>query len=122
MIVCCQRSQDWSEVADSLGCIRVAGGVVRYRLLGPLKVVADDGTVVATAVDKERILLAALLLAAGRVVTTSSLIDALWGENPPQQAAKPCRCRCRGCVRSCRPPRATERSYGVSDPATAWRL
>jgi DNA-binding SARP family transcriptional activator len=60
---------------------------MRYRLLGQLEVVTDDGRVVAFAGDKERIVLAALLLGANRVVSTSQLIDALWGEDPPERAA-----------------------------------
>jgi predicted ATPase/DNA-binding SARP family transcriptional activator len=60
---------------------------MRYRLLGQLEVVSDDGRVVAFAGDKERIVLAALLLGANRVVSTSHLIDALWREDPPERAA-----------------------------------
>jgi predicted ATPase/class 3 adenylate cyclase/DNA-binding SARP family transcriptional activator len=58
-----------------------------YRLLGPLEVIADDGRVVAFGGDKERVVLAALLLGANRVVSRSRLIDALWGERPPGRAA-----------------------------------
>jgi DNA-binding SARP family transcriptional activator len=60
---------------------------MRYRLLGQLEVVTDDGRVVAFAGDKERIVLAALSLGANRVVSVFHLIDALWGEDPPERAA-----------------------------------
>ena len=58
-----------------------------YRLLGQLEVVTDDGRVVAFVGEKERVALATLLLAANRPVSTDRLIDALWGERPPQRAA-----------------------------------
>ena len=58
-----------------------------YRLLGQLEVVTDDGRVVAFGGEKERVALATLLLAANRPVSTDRLIDALWGERPPQRAA-----------------------------------
>ena len=60
---------------------------MRYRLLGQLEVIGDDGQVVVFAGDKERIVLAALLLGANRVVSTDRLIDALWGERPPHRAS-----------------------------------
>jgi predicted ATPase/DNA-binding SARP family transcriptional activator len=60
---------------------------MRYRLLGQLEVVTGDGRVVAFAGDKERIVLAALLMRANRAVSTSHLIDALWGDDPPERAA-----------------------------------
>jgi DNA-binding SARP family transcriptional activator len=63
------------------------GGAVRYRLLGQLEVIGDDGRNVAFAGDKERILLAALLLGANRVVSTERLIDVVWGQRPPQRPA-----------------------------------
>jgi DNA-binding SARP family transcriptional activator/tetratricopeptide (TPR) repeat protein len=59
---------------------------MHYRLLGPLEVVGDDGRAIAFGGDKERILLAALLLGANRVVSAARLIDAMWGENPPLTA------------------------------------
>ncbi|HUJ66295.1 MAG TPA: hypothetical protein VLX59_12200 [Acidimicrobiales bacterium] len=60
---------------------------MRYRLLGPFEVIATDGQTVAFAGDKERILLAALLLEACRVASTARLIDAMWGVWPPERAA-----------------------------------
>jgi DNA-binding SARP family transcriptional activator len=57
-----------------------------FRLLGRLEVVADDGRAVALTGDKERIVLAVLVLGANRMVLTDRLIDALWGEHPPQNA------------------------------------
>jgi predicted ATPase/DNA-binding SARP family transcriptional activator len=57
----------------------------QFGLLGPLTV-AIDGEPVALGGQKRRALLAALLLDANRVVSRDRLIDALWGEEPPDTA------------------------------------
>ncbi|MDG4664354.1 BTAD domain-containing putative transcriptional regulator [Mycobacterium sp. 236(2023)] len=58
---------------------------MRYRLLGPLQVV--DGEVpVDIGPRKQRAVLAALLLAQGRVVSTDRLTDAVWGDDVPASA------------------------------------
>lgn len=57
-----------------------------YRLLGPLKVFGDDGQPVALRSDRERVLLASLLLRANHVVAADMLVDALWGVVPPRTA------------------------------------
>ena len=53
-----------------------------YRILGPLEV-CQDGRVLRLGGDKQRALLAILLLQAGEVVSADRLIDGLWGERPP---------------------------------------
>ncbi|ASU85182.1 hypothetical protein CDO52_22430 [Nocardiopsis gilva YIM 90087] len=53
-----------------------------FRLLGPLRVDCA-GRHVALRSAKQQVLLAALLLRAGDVVSTDELIDTLWGERPP---------------------------------------
>ncbi len=58
---------------------------MRYRLLGPLEVIGDDGVSVALA-GRERNLLATLVLDANEVVSTDRLVDALWGDDPPATA------------------------------------
>src|SRR4051812_20645494 len=55
------------------------------RLLGPLEVECADGPVRIGAA-KERLLLVLLALNAGRVVAAERLVDALWGEDPPESA------------------------------------
>jgi DNA-binding SARP family transcriptional activator/pimeloyl-ACP methyl ester carboxylesterase len=60
---------------------------VQVSLLGPLRVEIESGEVVIAAA-KERSLLAALALNAGRVVGTGLLVDALWGDAPPATARK----------------------------------
>src|SRR5262245_16846575 len=66
---------------------RQAGGVMAYRILGPLEVV-DSETPLPLGGPKQRALLALLLLRANEVVATDTLIDRLWGERPPATAAK----------------------------------
>ena len=56
-----------------------------FSLLGPLTA-AVDGTPIELGGQKRRALLAALLLKADEVVTRDDLIDALWGEDPPDTA------------------------------------
>jgi DNA-binding SARP family transcriptional activator/tetratricopeptide (TPR) repeat protein len=58
-----------------------------FRILGPLEVVAPDGPV-SFGGAKQRALLAILLLRRGEVISTDRLIDALWGEQPPDTARK----------------------------------
>ena len=57
----------------------------QFRLLGPLAV-SVDGEPLALGGQKRRALLAALLLEANRIVSRDRLIDALWGEEPPDTA------------------------------------
>jgi DNA-binding SARP family transcriptional activator len=60
---------------------------MRYRILGPLEVLDDERRSVALGGGRERVLLATLLLEANRVVSSDRLIDAVWGEHPPETAA-----------------------------------
>lgn len=56
-----------------------------FCLLGPL-LVRHGGKVVPVAPGKQRVLLAALLLSAGRPVPADELVEALWGSEPPRSA------------------------------------
>ena len=58
-----------------------------FRLLGPLEVWRGDERLELGA-PKQRAVLALLLLHRGEVVSTDRLVDGLWGEQPPQAAAK----------------------------------
>jgi predicted ATPase/DNA-binding SARP family transcriptional activator len=60
---------------------------VEIRILGPIEIVGKDGPVPLPAF-KHRQLLAALTLNASRPCSTDALIDALWGDTPPQSARK----------------------------------
>jgi DNA-binding SARP family transcriptional activator len=59
---------------------------MEIRILGPLEVV-EDGRAIAIASPLQRALLALLLLHAGRPVSTESILDALWGDSPPESGA-----------------------------------
>jgi predicted ATPase/DNA-binding SARP family transcriptional activator len=60
---------------------------VEFRILGPVEALVD-GQPTALGAPKQRALLAALLLAAGEVVSRDRLIDELWGEHPPRAAVQ----------------------------------
>jgi DNA-binding SARP family transcriptional activator len=60
--------------------------VADFFVLGPLEAVVD-GTPIRLQAEKPRALLAVLLLNRNRVVSTSELIDQLWGDDPPETAA-----------------------------------
>jgi predicted ATPase/DNA-binding SARP family transcriptional activator len=57
----------------------------QFALLGPLSATCD-GAPIALGGQKRRALLAVLLLEPNRVVSRDRLIDALWGEDPPDTA------------------------------------
>jgi predicted ATPase/DNA-binding SARP family transcriptional activator len=63
----------------------VATARAQFSLLGPLSI-SSDGVPLALGGQKRRALLAVLLLEANRVVSSDRLIDALWGEDPPETA------------------------------------
>ncbi len=60
--------------------------MLEFRILGPLEAAADSEPLQLSG-QKQRALLALLLLDANRVVSTDRIIDALWGEEPPRTAA-----------------------------------
>jgi DNA-binding SARP family transcriptional activator/streptogramin lyase len=60
---------------------------VDYRILGPLEIHAN-GRSVELGPAKERALLGVLLLHANEVVASDRLVEELWGERPPESAAK----------------------------------
>ncbi len=59
---------------------------MRFRMLGPLEVqTGEDWTSIGA--PKWRAVLARLLLAAGQIVPTDTLIDEVWGDEPPARAS-----------------------------------
>jgi eukaryotic-like serine/threonine-protein kinase len=60
---------------------------MEFRILGPLEAI-EDGCGLDLGGQKQRALLAVLLLEANRVVPTDRLIDALWEDEPPETAQK----------------------------------
>ncbi|MGW4733084.1 BTAD domain-containing putative transcriptional regulator [Streptomyces shenzhenensis] len=61
---------------------------VRFRVLGPLTLHADDGRTVPVLGTKQRAVLGLLLLNANEVVATSELMHALWPGRKPATARK----------------------------------
>jgi DNA-binding SARP family transcriptional activator len=59
--------------------------VLEYRILGPVEV-ADETGPLPLGGQKQRALLALLLLNVGSVVSTDRIVDQLWGEQPPKTA------------------------------------
>lgn len=55
------------------------------NLLGPVELVAEDGSHIAVA-PQRRMVLAALALEVNRVVSIERLIDLIWGQHPPEHA------------------------------------
>src|SRR5215207_3623960 len=60
-------------------------GAMDFRILGPLEVEAD-GQVLPIGSRQPRALLTVLLLAANHVVSRDRLMEALWGDEPPERA------------------------------------
>ena len=59
---------------------------MEFRVLGPLEVV-EAGVPIQLTARRQRTLLAALLLRAGRASPAEALIDAMWNGEPPASAA-----------------------------------
>jgi DNA-binding SARP family transcriptional activator len=60
---------------------------VEFRILGPLEA-SHGGRSLVPRGPRQQTLLASLLLHVNQVVSSSQLIDDLWGEEPPESAAK----------------------------------
>ena len=59
---------------------------MKFRVLGPLVVVDEDGDEIAIGSPTQRVLLASLLAAAGKTVASESLMEAIWEDDPPRSA------------------------------------
>jgi DNA-binding SARP family transcriptional activator len=59
--------------------------LLEFRLLGPVEAVVE-GMSVPIGGLKPQVLLAALVLERGRVVSTSRLVELVWGQDPPTSA------------------------------------
>jgi WD40 repeat protein/DNA-binding SARP family transcriptional activator len=78
---------------------------MRFQVLGPLEVEADNGPV-ALGGPKERLLLALLLARPNQVVSVEALVRGLWGERPPATAAKTLQSHVKRLRRALEPERA----------------
>ncbi|WP_147268942.1 AfsR/SARP family transcriptional regulator [Sphaerisporangium album] len=57
-----------------------------FKILGPIEVRAPHGKLIALGRRKQRVLLAALLLNAGKAIPSQRMLDWLWGEHAPATA------------------------------------
>src|SRR5687767_7723812 len=73
------------SIGQAAGVVSLGWAVAEFRLLGPVEVWAA-GRVVNTGPPRQRSVLAALLVDAGRPVTWESLVDRVWGRTPPEGA------------------------------------
>jgi WD40 repeat protein/DNA-binding SARP family transcriptional activator len=64
---------------------RVYGGTMQFRVLGPLEVDAGSGPIPLGG-PKQRAVLACLIVRANELVSAETLVDQVWGEEPPEQA------------------------------------
>jgi DNA-binding SARP family transcriptional activator/tetratricopeptide (TPR) repeat protein len=60
--------------------------VVKFGILGPLRVLGDDETEVVIGAPRLQVLLASLLVRSGRVVSAETLADYVWDGKPPPGA------------------------------------
>ena len=79
-------ADDLQAAVDSTGADWTADGL-RVSLLGSMQV-EFDGRPLHVGGRQRRRLLALLAIRAGRVVPVESLVDAMWGDDPPPSAAK----------------------------------
>ncbi|WP_433341288.1 AfsR/SARP family transcriptional regulator [Streptomyces sp. CA-253872] len=59
---------------------------MKFQILGPVGLRLPNGTLLTFGSDKERLILAALALDAGRPVAINELMERLWDDNPPAHA------------------------------------
>jgi DNA-binding SARP family transcriptional activator len=74
------------------GTVGPTVGAVDFRILGPLEV-WYEGRPIPVPGAKQRALLAMLLLHAGEVVSADRMLDAVWGEDPPDAGSTALRVR-----------------------------
>ena len=77
------ETRDRRRVSRSVG--RPTSRPARFQVLGPLEV-SGEGGALPLGGPKQRTALAHLILNANQVVAAERLIDALWGEEPPDAA------------------------------------
>ncbi|MBZ3904034.1 BTAD domain-containing putative transcriptional regulator [Streptomyces griseiscabiei] len=95
---------------------------MRFGILGPLDIRADDGTSPDPGGPRPRALLTLLLLEAGRTVSARRLIDGLYGTEPPAGAANALQSqisRLRGRLRPHTEIEITSAGYRIAVPPEA---
>jgi DNA-binding SARP family transcriptional activator len=61
---------------------------MEINILGPMEVSDSAGRPIRLPEGRERSLLVLLLIDRGAVVSSDRILEALWGERPPETAAK----------------------------------
>ncbi|WP_245240090.1 AfsR/SARP family transcriptional regulator [Streptomyces erythrochromogenes] len=79
------RAAETAAAGTTPGAAEPAAGESRFAVLGPVRA-WRGGEALPSGTPQQRALLAVLLLRDGRTATAPELIDAIWGEDPPQQA------------------------------------
>jgi hypothetical protein len=79
-----QRMSPSSPLDEEIGA-QAYGRGIQFRVLGPLEVDAGGGPVPLGG-PKQRAVLAHLLFRANQLVPAETLVDEIWGEEPPEQA------------------------------------
>ena len=74
-----------ADVGENRSSGRVYGPRMQFRILGPLEIDAGEGPL-GLGGPKQRAVLAHLVVRANQVVPAATLIDELWGEDPPETA------------------------------------
>jgi SARP family transcriptional regulator, regulator of embCAB operon len=102
----------------SIGSLELGGlvagtpGSVRYDVLGPLRAWQDD-TELDLGPAKQRAVLAVLLLHANRPVPTTTIIDAVWRDDPPANGVNVVQKHVAGLRRVLEPGRSARSGGGV---------
>jgi predicted ATPase len=81
------RSRLERAACRSRGALLASARGMEFRILGPLEVCGETGTLPLGGA-KQRALLAILLVHANEVVSAERLLDDLWGERQPKSGAK----------------------------------
>src|SRR5512140_769740 len=80
------RRRSWVHRCRADRSISGGGSVLRYEILGPIRLM-DDGVAAQISARKVGIVLAALLVRSDQVVGTCQLMTEIWGEDPPRRAS-----------------------------------
>ncbi|MEU6391311.1 AfsR/SARP family transcriptional regulator [Streptomyces sp. NPDC046939] len=98
---------------------------MRIDVLGAVRAVHDDGSAVELGGPRHREVLGRLVAAEGRMVSTGTLVDELWGAEPPVRAVGALRtfvAALRRALEPERPPRDPPRLLVTEGPGYALRL
>src|SRR5687768_1610198 len=84
---CCGGGSSGSTMHRSTERDEWGAPAVEFRILGPVRLHAA-GRTTTVGEPRQQVVLAALLLEPGHTVGIDTLVDRVWGEDPPQQARR----------------------------------